>query len=264
MMSHNSEIDFKRQIRGGIPNNLSSAKVIVPLLIEAVKPQSVLDVGCATGTWLNEFRECENSIRIQGIDGKWILNQKLQISSSEIELYDFEDTTCCPMSVWGDDIHYDLALSLETAEHISLERSDFLIDTLVKASDVVYFSGATPRSGGVHHVNERWQSYWVRKFNDRGYIMVDYVRPKVWNNKRVAYFYAEESFVFVNENSISKYPLLNNYVNEPIVDIIHPIHFLNQIIKPSHEWSYLIDIQKRLFRSYSEKIRKDLRKETSK
>ena len=32
-----------------------SAKQIAPILLELIRPQSVIDVGCSTGTWLSVF-----------------------------------------------------------------------------------------------------------------------------------------------------------------------------------------------------------------
>ena len=34
-----------------------AARVIVPLVVDLVRPQSVVDVGCGTGGWLWHFQE---------------------------------------------------------------------------------------------------------------------------------------------------------------------------------------------------------------
>lgn len=34
-----------------------SAEIIVPLVLDVVKPQSVIDIGCGTGTWLSVFQK---------------------------------------------------------------------------------------------------------------------------------------------------------------------------------------------------------------
>ncbi len=44
---------FYDQISSG---SLKSAKIIVPMLVELVKPKSVVDVGCGRGEFLSVFR----------------------------------------------------------------------------------------------------------------------------------------------------------------------------------------------------------------
>ena len=252
-MTENRDINYKGSSSGRIPNNLSSAKEIVPLLFQAIKPSSVIDVGCGTGVWISECKR-NGADRIQGIDGEWVLPNKLFINEDELEIYDFENTDKEPQCVNSD--HYDMAICLEMAEHVSRAKADYVIDVLTKAADVIYFSAATPYSGGMHHVNECWQSYWISKFKKRGFLAIDYIRPKVWNNKKVCYFYAEESFIFVKKERLSEFPLLQEaYQEEFIADIVHPIHFKEQIIKPTHDWSYLFSMQKKLKNAYVNKIK---------
>lgn len=243
-MNENSKIKYT-DMTIGRTNNLNSARVISTILCDAINPKSVIDFGCATGIWLNQFRlrGCD----IQGVDGEWVLNEKLFIPEENIEIYDFEnkdkDIQCIQNK------HYDLAICLEMAEHVSEERANYIIDSLTKAADVVYFSGATPFSGGIHHVNEHWQIYWINKFKSRGFDVIDYIRPKTWNDDRVCYFYSEESFVFVKRSKLTLYPMFSTYIQEPIFDAVHPIHFTEQIIKPTHEWSYLRGILSKVIKS---------------
>lgn len=256
-MTENRNIDYKAMVTGGFPNNMSSAKVIVPLVCAAVNPKSVIDIGCGIGVWLAEFQR--NGVQVvNGVDGKWVLEQKLLIDKENIEIYDFEDK--------GRTVHfvekhkYDLAVCLEMAEHVSSTRANYIVQTLSKASDVIYFSGATPYSGGMHHVNEQWQSYWINKFIDRGFVVVDYIRPKVWDNRNVCYFYAEESFVFVKKERIDDFPLLKREMRDDIIyNMVHPVHFKDQIVKPTHDWGYLLGMQKKLVNACIDKAKSEWR-----
>lgn len=254
-MSENKDINFAALKKGSIPNSRSSAKVIVPILFEAVRPQSIIDIGCGLGVWLNEFRRCGVKT-IQGVDGKWGIEgweRDLLIPKENIEIFDFEDKKGNLKCIQNQ--KYDMAICLEMAEHVSKERADFVIKTLTDAADVIYFSGATPHSGGMHHVNEQWQNYWIQKFSKRGFEVIDYIRPKIWNNNQVCYFYAEESFVFVKKEKISLFPLLESACSQSCMfNVVHPIHFKEQVIKSTHEWSYLFDLQKRLLHAYKDKL----------
>lgn len=253
MMSKNSQINYSNMhSRSRGPSNLTSAEIIVPKLIKWIHPGSVIDIGCATGVWLEQFkRYSPNEVKIHGVDGDWVREHRHYIDDKEITYYDFESDTEFP-------IHgkYDLAVCLEMAEHLSAEKADKLIDILINLSDVIYFSAATPNSGGMHHVNERWQSYWWMKFRKRNYVLVDRIRHEVWNNKKVCYFYSQESFIYVNAEKLENYPELMRYClgiggeySALPIDVIHPELFMNQVIKPSHDWEYLFNIYKRVVHS---------------
>ena len=247
-MSENKDIPFEQMNdRGEYTSNISSAETIVPMLIDYVHPASVIDIGCATGVWLNQFKlNAQNRVRVCGVDGEWLKDCSSFLNDDEIVYFDLEDTNA-PFPVKD---RFDLAICLENAEHISRNRADFLIDTLTKLTDIVYFSAATPFSGGQHHVNERWQSYWLNKFKDRGFICCDVIRPRTWNNRRVAYFYSQESFLYVSENAIGKYPDLKAASGDiKFVDVVHPELYVNQVVKPSHDWSYLRSMLKRTVQS---------------
>ena len=50
---------------------------------------------------------------------------------------------------------FDLAISLEVAEHPPEEFAEPLVERLVTAAPFVLFSAAIPEQGGIHHVNEQ-------------------------------------------------------------------------------------------------------------
>lgn len=254
-MTENSDINYRSMVAEAFPNNLSSARVIVPLICEALHPESVIDIGCGIGVWLSEFRRNGASV-VHGVDGDWIAKEELLIERENIEIYDFEDKK---RSVnFLKHRRYDLAVCLEMAEHVSAGRANYIVETLVKAADVIYFSGATPYSGGMHHVNEQWQSYWISKFQNKGFVMVDYIRPRIWDNRNICYFYAEESFIFVKQDRISDFPVLKKEIRDNVIcNLVHPIHFKDQIIKPTHDWEYLFSMQKKLIQAYAEKFKSD-------
>jgi len=52
-------------------HNLDAPSVVVPILINLVKPASVLDVGCGIGTWLSVFNK-EGVMDYFGIDGDYV------------------------------------------------------------------------------------------------------------------------------------------------------------------------------------------------
>ena len=96
-------------------------------------------------------------------------------------------------------MRFDLAISLEVAEHIPESSAEQFVTTLVSLAPVVLFSAAIPGQGGASHVNEQWQNYWALLFRDKGYFTVDWLRPLIWNNPKVAYYYSQNSLLFLTK-----------------------------------------------------------------
>ena len=61
--------------------------------------------------------------------------------------------------------NYDLAISLEVAEHLSSESANMFIACLTNMSDIVLFSAAIPGQGGENRINEQWPKYRSGLFN---------------------------------------------------------------------------------------------------
>ena len=59
-------------------SSLSSAKAVIPIVMNYIKPKSVIDIGCGTGVWLKIFQENGVS-KILGFDGSWVDNNMLVI-----------------------------------------------------------------------------------------------------------------------------------------------------------------------------------------
>ena len=75
-------------------------------------------------------------------------------------------------------------------------------------------------SRGDGHINEQRLSYWTEKFEMQGYILVDYIRPNVWNDKDVISWYKQNAVLFINR---ARMDISIDELNESrIVDAIHP------------------------------------------
>ena len=73
MSVYNTEF-YDNQEKG----SLDSARAILPIIIDMIKPKSVIDVGCGLGTWLSIFKELGID-DILGMDGKWVDTERLYI-----------------------------------------------------------------------------------------------------------------------------------------------------------------------------------------
>lgn len=194
-----------------------SAYEVVPMLIELFQPQSVLDVGCGTGTWLAVFKE-HGVNRILGLDGDYVPHDMLLIEPDEFEPIDLNEPP-----QW--ERRFDLAISLEVGEHLPLDSASKLVDLLTSAANVIAFSAAIPLQGGRDHINEQWQSFWANLFQERGYKAYDVIRPRVWTNEKVAGWYRQNFIVYAHPDRIGNQleSLLQSEANlAPMLDIVHP------------------------------------------
>lgn len=142
-----NEAFYRSQVHGSV----RSAKLVMEALFEYLQPRSVLDLGCGRGGWLAAAGEL-GATKLVGRDGPWIERSALLSQRIEFESCDM----AAEIPVEG---RFDMAISIEVAEHLPPSRAESFVDTLCSASDIVLFGAAIPRQGGTGHVNERCQSY---------------------------------------------------------------------------------------------------------
>src|SRR5262249_58853947 len=111
------------------------------------------------------------------------------------------------------------ATCLEVGEHLDERAAPTLVASLVAHASAVVFSAAIPKQGGAGHVNERWPSYWAELFAARGYRAIDLIRPLVWNDDRVAFWYAQNIVLYVDQSRPDPAGVAS--VDVPM-DLVHP------------------------------------------
>lgn len=179
---------------------LSSARIVVPALLSIIQPQSVIDVGCGIGAWLSVFRE-HGIETILGLDGEYVDRSQLLVPRSCFRVADLAE----PVTLHE---RFDLAVSLEVAEHLPPSSANGFVESLCRLAPVVLFSAAFPGQGGTCHLNEQWPDYWRRLFNEKGFLMFDPLRPVLWHDKRVAFYYRQNMYLFVCADLVQSSPRL--------------------------------------------------------
>ena len=198
----------------------TSAREVIPLLLDLLQPilpKSVVDVGCGTGSWLAAFHKLGIADCL-GIDGDYVDRTILQIPLNQFQSADLKQ----PLQI---NRKFDLAISLEVAEHLPATCAENFVNSLTQLAPVILFSAAIPFQGGVEHVNEQWPQYWVYYFQKNGYAVIDCLRKKIWNNDKVEPWYAQNILIFVKQEYLPGYPrLVNEYQNtDPNqLAIVHP------------------------------------------
>jgi SAM-dependent methyltransferase len=180
-------------------SSLRSAKVIVPFIMEIIKPKSVVDFGCGVGSFLYELRNLGVQ-EILGIDGTYLDDNILMVPEEFILKCDLSKEIKLERK-------YDLCISLEVAEHIDSASAEIFISNLTNSADVILFSAAIPGQGGTHHVNEQWPTYWAKIFEKRGFVAIDCIRPLIWDNENVDPVYSQNTIIYAKKDTIENYGL---------------------------------------------------------
>jgi hypothetical protein len=96
------------------------------------------------------------------------------------------------------------------AEHLPESRAASFVNSLTNLGPVVLFSAAIPCQGGDGHINEQWPGYWAELFARSGFVAIDCIRSRVWDNEQVAYYYAQNMVLYVSRERLDDYPLLRS------------------------------------------------------
>ena len=203
-----------------------AAGEVVPLVRDLVRPRSVIDVGCAMGEWLSVFRE-HGVEDVYGIDGDYVQRDALLIPQDRFK-------SCDLTKAIEIDRRFDLALSLEVAEHLPESSAAEFVHSLARLAPLVLFSAAIPFQGGTGHLNEQWQDHWAGHFETHGYVMIDALRGRIWSNARVPWWYKQNMLIYADPEHLEEHDDLVQLrrarelrVGGP-VNLVHPDAYLKK------------------------------------
>lgn len=194
-----------------------SARSVVPVVLDLVGPESVIDVGCGEGVWLAEFIRLGARTAV-GLDGDYIDRSRLVIPEGSFRPTDLSRP-------FGDSRRYSLVVCLEVAEHLQPEVAGQFVECLVGLGDLVLFSAAIPFQGGTHHVNLRWQHDWAALFAQHGYRAIDAIRPLIWELEEVSFWYRQNLLLYAADSRLEADPGLRRLRDESrgaILSVVHP------------------------------------------
>jgi SAM-dependent methyltransferase len=195
------------------PGSRLSATVVVPEVLKLFRCKSVVDVGCGVGTWARVFQE-HGIDTILGLDGSYVNRTRLEIPESCFRAVDLT----LPLSLGR---RFDLAVCLEVAEHLPGDRAASLVADLTAVAPIILFSAAVPGQGGNSHINEQWPEYWQDLFSAHSYKAVDCLRPILWNDRRVDWWYKQNLFLYVDPKTWADCPGLAPSSPWPF-RVVHP------------------------------------------
>jgi SAM-dependent methyltransferase len=138
-----------------------SAGTIANSILNEFKATCIIDVGCGTGALLEalRYRGCEVfGLEYSEAALKYCRSRRLSVAKFDLE-----------RDVFNDNRTYDVAVSMEVAEHLPEMVADRYVALLTRLSQVIIFTAAPPGQGGIDHVNEQPPSYWISKFQEHGF-----------------------------------------------------------------------------------------------
>jgi hypothetical protein len=153
--------------KGGFFKNRYRLSWRVPIVCQAliqtfdlIPGDNIIDVGCAIGDYVNWFNK--HDYFSWGIEG----------SQAAKEFFETTNITVADLRqplIYSLYVKFKVAFSLEVAEHIDPTFANQYVDNLIRLSDTILISAASPGQKGHGHVNCVPKSYWVQKFKLKGF-----------------------------------------------------------------------------------------------
>jgi SAM-dependent methyltransferase len=169
-----------------------SAPQMAKSIAKTFHPESVIDIGCGSGALLVALRKL-GVRRLLGLDAA---EAGLDIARARgLDTRKFDVTA----DRWRRNACYDVAVSMETAEHLPEDAADRYVALLCSLAPVIIFTAAQPGQGGVGHLNEQPREYWAGLFKAQDMHSADEIvtawQP-LWAAAGVADFYTRNLMIF--------------------------------------------------------------------
>jgi SAM-dependent methyltransferase len=210
-MSVSYDSDFFANQNGAI----RSARKLLPLIFDIVRPHTLVDVGCGIGAWAKVAKEL--GCAVTGLDGDWVPREQLLIEPQEFMSVDLANP---PQDMSA---RFDLAMSLEVAEHLPAATAERFVRFITRLAPVVVFSAAVPWQMGTRHINEQYPGYWVRWFERCDFVPFDVIRPRCWYDQDVEFYYRQNLLIYVSRARVTEFEAVakTSTIVHPL-DIVHP------------------------------------------
>jgi hypothetical protein len=227
---------------------LTSARIILDLVLRRITDiKSAVDVGCGVGTWLSVLHN-KGISDIRGLDGEWVDEKFLIIPQHCFSRHDLRH----PVRL---DRKFDLAISLEVAEHIPEQDAENFVASLTSLADCILFSAAIPHQGGKGHVNEQWPDYWARKFEANGYKTIDFIRKETWADNQITFCYRQNILMFLKPQLVEKYRLSSEIAVSGFLSLVHPEVYLHKYHRLTKNTNSITGAWKLLRRAIKARVR---------
>lgn len=180
----------KRFFEDNLEDSRPMAEYLAPRIVESLRIESAIDLGCATGHWVNALDKA--GVDVLGVEGAERAKDMLVCDPNKVMFADLRE----PLNV---DRNFDLVISIEVAEHIEHKFVNEYIKNMTRFSPkLIMITAATPGQGGEFHVNEQDSEYWDEVFSKSGYRRVFKVEKLISN-------FVDEARKVENPSEIMRY-----------------------------------------------------------
>jgi SAM-dependent methyltransferase len=220
--------------------SLAAATTMLPALFETVRPKSILDIGCGVGAWLRAAIDLGVE-DVLGVDGSWVNPDQLMIPRDKFQIADLASGN------WKPQRNFDLGLCMEVLEHIPDAAGRVVVKRLSEHTTIALISAAIPGQGGGghNHINEQWQSYWAKIFEEHGFLASDALRRSSWAKTCIPYWYRQNAVIYASAEVLRNFRFLQTPIDD--LDIVHPVLFRKRCLKKPKSKRLLSQLRKRLF-----------------
>jgi len=145
--------------RRGEPHWQEFFGAIAEKIIEQIRPQTVLDAGCAIGFLIEELRE-------RGVDARGV-----DVSAWAIEQVPDTLRAYCRVGLLTEELDrdYDLIVCTEVLEHMPGHEAEAAVANLCRHSDTILFSSSPDDFEEPTHLNVQPSDYWIGLFAAHGF-----------------------------------------------------------------------------------------------
>jgi 2-polyprenyl-3-methyl-5-hydroxy-6-metoxy-1,4-benzoquinol methylase len=164
----------------------ASVRAISDWIVREINPRGVVDIGCGPGHLMEALDK--KGVSVLGLDYSAAARDFLSRKGLPFEIFDLTDPDgIVPGAPW------DLAVCCEVAEHLDPRHADVFVSKLASASDIVFLTAAIVGQGGLNHLNEQPNSYWIAKFAAEGFDFDDALTAharEIFTEKGVVHYLA--------------------------------------------------------------------------
>jgi len=168
-----------------------SSAAMSETIVNEFHPRSVVDVGCGSGYLLMVLKD--RGLDVFGLEYAEAGLEYCRSRGLDVRKFDLENDT------FTDVRKFDVAVSVEVAEHLPPKIADSYVDLLTRLADRVVFTAAPPGQGGRDHVNEQPPAYWIEKFAARKFthdVPVSNAWREQWKTGGVQDWYYKNLMIF--------------------------------------------------------------------
>src|ERR1041384_5640574 len=168
-----------------------SAREIIPVVFALLQPKSVVDIGCGGGSWLSVCREIGVD-EIFGVDGNYVDDKLFQIPKECFAAYDLRK----PFRLGR---RFDLVISLEVTEQLPGRIRRYICRFSHRALGMSFFFRRRSASRRRVSYKRTVAGLLAQIFQERGYVVVDCIRKRIWQNPNVEGWYAQNMLMYCSQ-----------------------------------------------------------------